>query len=113
MVQPYFSKTRQEKFDQFLKFIGTGRASSDITEILPAAIEGKVDTLFIENRSDIFGIYNPSAQDLIIQNTHRVPNVSLMNLVAMKALKKGGTVYLFEKKDAPDVSSNINALFRY
>ncbi|MBK8518400.1 MAG: hypothetical protein IPL55_19585 [Saprospiraceae bacterium] len=113
LVQPYFSKTRQEKFDQFLKFIGTGRASSDITEILPAAIEGKVDTLFIENRSDIFGIYNPSAQDLIIQNTHRVPNVSLMNLVAMKALKKGGTVYLFEKKDAPDVSSNINALFRY
>ncbi|MCJ7468308.1 MAG: hypothetical protein MUO53_16640 [Maribacter sp.] len=113
LLQPYFSKTRQEKLDQFSKFIGTGRTSSDINEILPAALEGNVDTLFLENRADIFGVYNPSTQEINIQDTHQIPNVSLMNLVAMKVLIKGGTVYLFEKEDMPDVSSKINALFRY
>ena len=113
LLQPYFSKTRQEKLDQFSKFIGTGRTSSDINEILPAALEGNVDTLFLENRADIFGIYNPSTQEINIQDTHQIPNVSLMNLVAMKVLIKGGTVYLFEKEDKPDVSTKISALFRY
>ncbi len=113
LLQPYFSKTRQEKLDQFSKFIGTGRTSSDINEILPAALEGNVDTLFLENRADIFGIYNPSTQEINIQDTHQIPNISLMNLVAMKVLIKGGTVYLFEKEDKPDVSTKISALFRY
>jgi len=113
LLQPYFSKTRQEKLDQFSKFIGTGRTSSDINEILPAAFEGNVDTLFLENRADIFGIYNPSTQEINIQDTHQIPNISLMNLVAMKVLIKGGTVYLFEKEDKPDVSTKISALFRY
>lgn len=113
LLQPYFSKTRQEKLDQFSKFIGTGKTSSDINKILPAALEGNVDTLFLENRVDIFGVYNPSPQEINIQDTHQIPNISLMNLVAMKVLIKGGTVYLFEKEDMPDVSSKINALFRY
>ncbi len=57
--------------------------------------------------------YNPSTQEIDIQDKHQVPNVSLMNLIAMKVLTKGGTVYLLEKEDMPDVSSKVNALFRY
>ncbi len=113
LLQPYFSKTRQKKRDEFSKFIGTGKASSALNEILPAAIGGKVDTVFLENRADIYGVYNPSTQEIDIQDKHQVPNVSLMNLIAMKVLTKGGTVYLLEKEDMPDVSSKVNALFRY
>jgi hypothetical protein len=114
LLQPYFNKTRQEKMDQFSQFLGKGKASSDLNEILPAALAGKVDTLFLENKADIFGIYNPSTQEIKIQDTHQVANVSLMNLVAMEVLLKGGTVYLFEKEEMPDASfSKINALFRY
>ncbi|MCJ7467278.1 MAG: hypothetical protein MUO53_11375 [Maribacter sp.] len=113
LLQPYFRKTRQEKLDQFSQFIGMGKASSDLNKILPAALEGKVDTLFLENRADIFGTYNPSTQEINIQETHQIPNISLLNLVAMKVLIKGGTVYLLEKEDMRDSSSRINALFRY
>jgi hypothetical protein len=113
LLQPYFSKTRQEKLDQFLEFVGTGKSSSEISEILPAAFEGKVDTLFLDKRADIFGIYNPSTQEIKIRDSQQIPNISLINLVAMKVLIKGGTVYLFEKEDMPDFSSEINALFRY
>merc|ERR1711974_335748 len=48
ILQPYFDKTRQEKLDQLQQFIGTGKASSDIQEIIPAAVDGKIDTLFVE-----------------------------------------------------------------
>lgn len=113
LLESYFSKSRQEKVNQFSKFLGTGRASSDINEILPAALEGNVDTLFLENRADIFGVFNPTTQETNIQHTHQVQNISLMNLAAIKVLIKGGTVYLFEKEDMPVTSSKISALFRY
>jgi len=113
LLQPYFNNTRQEKVNQFSNFIGKGRTSSDINEILPAALEGNVDTLFLENRSDIFGVFNPSTQEINIKDTHQFPNVSLMNLAAIKVLINGGNVYFLEKEDMPDVSSKINALFRY
>lgn len=113
LLHPYFTKTRQEKRDNFAEFFGTVKASANIEDIFPAAFEGKVDTLFLENRADIFGIYNPSTRETRIQEAHHSPNVSLMNLLAMMVIKTGGTVYLLDKEKMPAKSSKVNALFRY
>lgn len=113
LLQPHFSATRQEKREKFSQFIGTGKASSDLNKILPAALQGKVDTLFLENKADVFGIYDPSTQEIEIQDSHKTPNVSLLNLLAMEVLTKGGKVYLFEKEENPNFSSEANALYRY
>ncbi len=113
LLQPYFSRNRQEKSDQYLQFQGTGKTSSDIKEILPNAFYGKVNTLFLENRADIFGIYNSETSETILNSKHTDSNISLMNLVALKVFEQDGTVYLMEKEDMPDSSSKINALYRY
>lgn len=114
LLHPYFNKTRQAKHEQFAEFFGTGKASTKIEEILPAAFEGRVDTLFLENRADILGIYNPSTEEVITEEAHSIANVSLMNLLAMKVLKTGGTVYLQDKENMPAKSSSkVSALYRY
>ena len=113
LLRPYFDKTRQDKREKFAELYGTGKASDNMEEIFPAVIEGKVDTLFLENREDIFGIYNPSTGEIKIQEAHQSPNISLMNLLAMMVLKTGGTVYLQDKENMPAKSSKVNALFRY
>ena len=99
--------------DQFLQFLGTEKASSNIKEILPAAIQGKVDTLFLEENVEIFGIYNALTQETQIKEEFKEPNVSLMNLVAIKVFEQGGVVYLMKKEDMPDGLSKINALYSY
>ncbi len=113
LLKPYFSKTRQEKLDRYSHFLVNEKASSDLHQILPAAFDGKVDTLFLENGTDIYGIYDPLTHAMNIQDTQQIQNVSLMNLAAMKVLLNGGTVYLSDKDDIPDASSKINALYRY
>jgi hypothetical protein len=113
IMKPYFDKTRLEKLDKFSTLAGTGNTSSDMNALFNAAFEGKVDTLFLENRTDLFGTYNPSSQKIKIDKVHNYPNVSLMNLIAMKVLENGGSVYLIEKEDMPVKSSKINGLFRY
>ncbi len=113
LLEPYFAKARQEKLDNFSEFFGTGKASATLEEIFPAAYEGRVDTLFLENRSDVFGVYNPTTGELRTHDVHQFPNVSLTNLLATMVLKTGGTVYLLEKQKMPSNSSSVNALFRY
>jgi hypothetical protein len=113
LIKPYFDKIRLEKLDKFSALIGTGKTSSDINELFAAAFEGKVDALFLENRADIYGTYNPSTQKVTVEDVHNYPNVSLMNLLAMKVMENGGIVYLIEKDDMPVKSSKINGLFRY
>lgn len=113
LIQPYFNKVKLEKLDKFSALAGTGKTSSDINELFKAAFEGKVDTLFLENRTDIFGTYHPATQEVKIEDVHNSQNVSLMNLLAIKVLENRGTVYLIEKDDMPVKSAKINGLFRY
>lgn len=112
IVQPHFDKERQEKIEQFKQLEGT-QASSTVDQVVPAALNGKVDTLFLQNSTDIWGIYQPEKNKVEVHKEHNAPNVSLMNLAAINVFQQGGKVYLMEEEDMPDSMSEINALYRY
>ncbi|CAN0429660.1 unnamed protein product, partial [Scytosiphon promiscuus] len=101
------------KIDNFKKLDGTERTSSNIEQILPAAIQGKIDTLFIQKNEDIWGIYEPKKNSVRVDKELLPSNVSLLNKAAMKTFMNGGKVYLMEKEDMPNAFSIINALYRY
>ena len=113
ILEPYFTHNLHSKKDKFLLALDKGKASTEIRVIIPAAVQGKVDTLFLVKGDDIFGVYDPSSGGISIQEEPRAPHVSLTNLAAKKVFEQGGTVYLMEKEEMPDNSSAVNALFRY
>lgn len=113
MMAPYFDEPRKEKTEQFKQYEGTGRTSSDIKQIVPASFQGKIDTLFIENREDIFGIYDAEKHKVEIRDNQDKTHVSLLNIAAIKTFLKDGKVYLLDKEDMPNPYSKINALYRY
>ncbi|MGE5406320.1 MAG: hypothetical protein ACM3NR_01305 [Methanosarcina sp.] len=113
LLEPYFRQHLLEKKNKFLIAYDRGKASRDIKDIVRAAVTGRIDTIFIEKNSDIFGIYDQSSGDTIIHESHDIANVSLMNLSAKKTFEQGGTVYLLDRIDMPDGSVDMNALFRY
>lgn len=112
-VQPYFDREFRDRKEKFMIAHDKGKSSSDIREIVPSAIMGKIDTLFIEKNTEIFGIYDPVSGTVEIHEEHTMSSVSLMNLSAKKVFEQGGLVYLLEKNEMPDGLSGINALFRY
>ena len=69
--------------------------------------------MFVEKNSDVFGVYDPIADKVGIQETQRLPGVSLTNLAAKKVFEQGGTVYVMDTDEMPDNSYEINALFRF
>ncbi|HEX2970208.1 MAG TPA: hypothetical protein VHO46_14010 [Bacteroidales bacterium] len=112
-LEPYFMQGFLSRKERYLIGIDKGKASSNIREIVPAAVSGKIDTLFLEKNTDIFGIYDPSTGGISIQEEQSTAGESLLNLAAKKVFEQGGAVYLLEKHHMPDGSSEVNALFRY
>jgi hypothetical protein len=113
LIRPYFDQSRQEKMDLFGEFSQTSRTQVRIEKVVPAALEGRVDTLFLENRSDVFGLYDPASRSVTVSKEHKPPHVSLLNLVAIQTILHGGMVYLLEPEEMPYQGSKVNALLRY
>ena len=113
VMNPIFDKERKVKIEDFEKYDSTNRTSSDIKEVLPAAFHGKIDTLFIENGKDIYGIYDEVKHKVEVRENPEATNVSLLNMAAIKTFLQGGKVYLMDRDDMPNPYSKVNALFRF
>ncbi len=76
-------------------------------------MEGKIDTLFLENREEIWGNYDQQNRKVTIGDQQNNGNGSLMNLAAKIVLENGGNVFLIEAAFMPEKEAKMNALFRY
>lgn len=109
-IAPKFDQKRKDKIAAFLEKQGTGETSIGIDRILPTAFNGKIDTLFCENLTDIFGSYKEKGNTVITTESKENDNtISLMNLAAIKTFLKGGEVYLLDKEEMPNPNSRVNA----
>lgn len=113
VLQPYFNKTRTGKTEAFRQLSGTGKTSNNIDEIVPAAIHGEIDTLFLLKGQDTFGLYDAESDKIEYKEDAGLTEVSLFNLAAKEAFLRGGNIYLADLEEMPDGFSIINALYRY
>jgi hypothetical protein len=109
----YFDQEREQKAALFSQFMDTARTSTDIREIVPAALSGLVDTLFLDENQEFWGVYDSLSGTVRLQEAHNRSNTSLANLAAVKVFLSGGQVYLQEQAFLPGPWSAVNALYRY
>lgn len=113
-IAPQFDQKRKDKIALFLAEQGTGKTAIGIDRIIPAAFNGKVDTLFCENKSDIFGNYKKENNSITVEQSEENNGaISLMNVAAINTFLNGGEVYLLDNEEMPNPNSRINALYRY
>jgi hypothetical protein len=112
-VHPLFEEKRNEKLRLYEELAHTNRTSDDLDEIVPGAIHGRVDTLFLKNREDVFGTFDQGANKVSIDEEKDISNASLLNMAAAKTFMQNGTVYLLEPEDMPVEVAVANAVFRY
>ncbi|MDO1513937.1 hypothetical protein Q2T41_14850 [Maribacter confluentis] len=113
LIEPHFTKIESEMILKFKELYHTQKTSYEIGDILSAALNGTVDTLFIENDTDIFGTFDITSNKVRIDESKEISNTSLTNLAALETLKKGGKVFFLPTEDMPVENSNLNAIFRY
>lgn len=113
LILPYFEKTKEAKLVQYRELYHTPKTSYQISEIVPAAINGKIDTLFIQNDEDEFGVFDKQTNRLILRKKNELNNASLSDLSAVSTFIQGGKVYVLDPEEMPDKGHSMNALLRY
>jgi hypothetical protein len=112
IVSPLFSSAQQQALEAFGNLSRTERTSDSITEVLPAAHEGRVEVLFIAPGEQKWGTYDPIKRAVSFHNRKMMNDYDLVDACAAQTLLHSGAVYTVEKEEMPG-SGDLAALFRY
>ena len=113
LVKDYFKMGKISKLTQFNELYHTSKVSYKPSDIIPAAINGKIDTLFIAKDTDLFGVYNKETNKVRLDDSRDEHNISLINYAALQTFNQRGKVFELEPNEMPVKSEPITAIYRY
>jgi hypothetical protein len=112
LVEPVLRNEQQASLAQFEENKGTDRASSNLSELVPAAFYGRIDRLFVALDQEQWGSFEQNTSTLHLHEKAEPGDEELLDLVATQTLLHGGTVYTLEQEQMPD-RAMLAALYRY
>jgi hypothetical protein len=112
IISGYFTKAQAKAADQYLRLWYTGRTSNTLAEILPAACQGRVQSLFVALGIQQWGRFDESRNETTILDEPTAQNEDLLNLAAMHTFITGGSVYAVAPENVPGGES-VAAVFRH
>lgn len=112
LVEPVFTRAQQEAAARFRELLGTGQASGRLDEVVAAAHDGRVDTLFVALGTRRWGSFDAGTR-AVEPAEHNGPGTEdLLDLSAIQTLLKGGTVYAVPPDEVPE-GGELAAVYRY
>jgi hypothetical protein len=112
IVAPTFEAARGDAAEALQSDQGTGQVSTDVAAVVQAALEGRVDTLFLAGDAPAWGRIAGDPPGVVVHDTYQVGDDDLVDLAASETLLTGGTVYPGETLPSED-GSVVAARFRW
>lgn len=112
IMEPYFRQKVEAVKQKYYDLKGTGKTSNNLTEILPAAFQGRISDLFVDPEKQKWGWYFQEKDEINWHQESLPENEELYDLVAMETFVHNGNVYAIETENIPDAEP-IVALFRW
>ena len=112
VVQTYFQQSVQETKSRYRNMAGSPQTSDRLNDILNAAHDGQVETLFIASGHHKWGIYNAQSRQFTESDRANLASDSLLNLAAIYTLNCGGQVFVIDSADMP-TNTLAAAILRY
>jgi hypothetical protein len=112
VVEPYFREGQQQAAGRFSELAGTDRASDSLEEIVPAAVDRRIDALFVPRARHVWGRFDRKNRKLTIEGTSRPENEDLLDLSAVHTLDADGTIFAVDAEEMPG-KGPAAAIFRY
>jgi hypothetical protein len=112
VVEPAFRRQEADAIAAYEQAQHTVRAARDVHKVVPAAYEGRVQTLLVTLGEQLWGTYLPEGGRAEVHDTRQPGDDDLLDFAAAHALMHGGGVHALSKEDMPDGAS-LAAVFRY
>lgn len=114
IVEPYFRQETEKIMANYQQYAGTDKATDNITEIVAAAVNGRVDRLVLAVDTQVWGTFNRDTGKVVYyqEGQRKEEHLPLLDFAAMQTLQNGGTVFALSQDEMPTKSA-IAAVFRY
>jgi hypothetical protein len=101
VIQPYFAQKQAQAADSLNDLVDTERTAVDLAEIVQAAHQGQIDTLFIAKDQEKWGSFDAATHQVTIHDHPATGLYDLVDLAAVQTLRQGGAVFVVEKQAVP------------
>ena len=111
-MKPYFQKGEEQALDRFDTYRASGKTSVEFGDIIPAAMSGRVEALFIPEGLQHWGFYDEMTAKTMEAEESNPISEDLFELAAVHTLLTDGKVFV-EKRDRMPQGAEIAAVLRY
>jgi hypothetical protein len=113
LVEPVVAEARAAAAGRFQEAAGKGTlAASRVQDIVPAALQGRVETLFVPVGVQIWGTVDPQTFEAELHHRREPGDEDLLDRAAVATLFSSGTVYSVPQEEIPPPGPAA-AVFRY
>jgi hypothetical protein len=112
IVSPYFHREEEQAITRYEDLLGGSLASEIIEDILPSALAGRIDTLFVDTGVQIWGKRDPVSGQAEIHSGQQSGDEELLDVAFAQTYLNGGNIYALDSAQMPG-DSGAAAIFRY
>lgn len=112
IAEPYFRQARDQAAAEYHEGVAKGRAGYTLKDVLTAAFQGRIATLFVPVGVHRWGHFRFEELTLDEHADERPGDDELLDLAAMQTLMHAGTVYGVAAEDIPG-GGLLAAVYRY
>lgn len=114
IMGPHFKQEQQLAAEQFTSTFSQNKASISAYDIVPSAIAGRIETLFVDrSETNLWGQYFKDDHQIRFDLKRKPDSICLLNEAAAQTFLQGGTVYNAPTEEIPYSYSSMNATYRY
>lgn len=102
LVEPHFLRAFDEAADRYRQRVGTGLASHELEQIVPAALHGRVESLIVAVGLQVWGSHDTETDTLTFLEEPAPGAWDLLDYAAIHTLMQGGAVFSVGPDAVPD-----------
>lgn len=102
LVEPFFERAQEQAVAQYRQLAGTGRTAHEFSEVLPAAYEGQLETLFVARGRPCWGSFDPVTGQVEQHDREEPGDEDLVNLAVVHTLLHGRIVHAVAAEKVPE-----------
>ena len=103
VAEPHLQGRRKQDSDEYMHKAGADpeHASAELGDILPAAFDSRIETLFVAQNAHRWGRYDPEARQVELHDDSQAGDSDLLDLAALHTILNGGRVYAVDESEVP------------
>lgn len=112
LVEPVMRAGRDAAVARYHAAAGTGKATASLVEALRAVADGRVSVVFVPVGVQRWGTFTETTRKAVLHDSLQAGDEDLLNVLAVRTLLDGGTVYVVAQDEMP-AGGDVAALLRY